>query len=139
MILKVASYDFELPMIINRPDSMDLQEFDYFEKMNSKSERLSEFLSSTKNTTVNQSRKTSRYTLIEGMPRRKINAIGLRHALKLSAAKIFFQIPITYLERLRDGGFYEAKVRRVCINCQHKNSLTKDKIHIVYNNDKSQP
>jgi hypothetical protein len=109
----VASYDFELPMIINRPDSMELHEFDYFEKMNSKSERLSEFLSSTKNTTVNQSRKTSHYTLIEGMPRRKINAIGLRHALKLSTAKIFFQIPITYLERLRDGGFYEAKVKRL--------------------------
>jgi hypothetical protein len=111
LFLKVASYDFELPIIINRPESIDLQDYEYFEKMNSKSEHLSEFLSSVKNTTTNPSQKSSRYTAIEAsLPKKKVVAIGLRHAIKLSNSKINFKIPITYLEKLKEGGFYEAKV-----------------------------
>jgi hypothetical protein len=97
-------------MIINRPDSIELQDFEYYEKMNSKSEHLSEFLSSVKNSNSNPSQKTSRSTILDIIPKRKVNAIGLRHALKLSNTKINFKIPITYLEKLREGGFYEAKV-----------------------------
>lgn len=109
---EVASYNFDLPLIINRPDLVELNEFDYIDKLNSKSEHLSEFLSSNQdNTKTNfNSRKTSAYTLIQGhTPRCKVTAIGLRHALKLSTNKINFKIPITYLERMKEGGFYEAK------------------------------
>lgn len=118
---EVASYDFELPMVINRPESVDLRELDYIDKMNSKSEHMSEFLSSNNNTKTNFSRKTSAYTLLQGTtPRCRVSAIGLRHALKLSNPKISFRIPITYLEKLKEGGFYEAKSTTMT-NLSHRN------------------
>ena len=99
-----------MPLIINKPDAPEINEFEYLDKINSKSERLSEFLSSNQDKTNATSRKTSAYTLLQGTtPRCKVSAIGLRHALKLSTSKVAFKIPITYLERMREGGFYEAK------------------------------
>ncbi len=140
---EVASYDFELPMIVNRPDTIDIHEFDYLDKMTSKSERMSEFLSSKTNTKTNfNSRKTSAnsaYTLLQGpMPHCKVTAIGLRYALKLSTSKIAFKIPITYLEKLKDGGFYEAKSTvmtnlshrsvKWCLDLRHVNKVTEEGI-----------
>ena len=48
--------------------------------------------------------------LMNYLPIRRVNAIALRHALNLSSSRLNFEIPILYLERLREGGFYEAKV-----------------------------
>lgn len=108
---EVASYDFELPVIVNRPESINLHEFDYLDTLKSKSEQISEFLSSNNNTKTNfNSRKTSAYSIFQAaLPHCKVNAIALRHALKISCPKLSFRIPITYLEKLREGGFYEAK------------------------------
>ncbi len=142
---EVASYEFELPMIINRPDTIDIREFDYLDKLGSKNDRMSEFLSSKTNTKTNFSRKTSAnsaFTLIQGpLPRCKVTAIGLRHALKLSVSKIAFKIPITYLEKLKDGGFYEAKSTLMtnlshrsvkwCLDLRNVNKVTEEGIFKV--------
>jgi len=72
------------------------------------------------------------------MPHCKVTAIGLRYALKLSTSKIAFKIPITYLEKLKDGGFYEAKSTvmtnlshrsvKWCLDLRHVNKVTEEGI-----------
>ena len=48
---EVASYDFELPMVINRHEDINSHDLDYIH--NSKSDHMSEFLSSNNNTKSN--------------------------------------------------------------------------------------
>lgn len=99
---EVASYEFELPISVNRPD-----------------ENQDEYASSSPYTDYTSvrgktpmTRKSSRFSLFNNIPKRKIIAIGLRPAIEISNPNINFKIPIAYFERLKDGGFFEAKVIR---------------------------
>ena len=100
---EVASYDFELPMFVNKPN----ENLFVFEQNNNGSPVPSEFMSSTRG--KSPVAKSSRTSLVNFVPKRRINAIGLRPALQLSDLKLYFKIPIMYLEKLKEGGFYEAK------------------------------
>ncbi len=55
------------------------------------------------------SRKSSRSSALNFLPKRIVNAIGLRHAIDITETKIDFKIPIKFLEMLKEGGFFEAK------------------------------
>ena len=110
---KVASYEFELPISVNKPASYNL--YNSQDMTNSESPMRSEFFKSTRgnpSAPVAQSgRKTSRHSLMfDLVPKRPVTAIGLKHALKFSRNSLSFRIPIKYLEKLKEGGFYEAKV-----------------------------
>lgn len=119
---EVASYDFDLPVLINRSsmaaDNIDAAVNRYM---------LSQLNSSTVTPYESEmgmsaagagrektplTRKTSRTStaLLQKNLRRKVTAVGLRHALQLSSTLINFRIPIKYFENLKEGGFYEAKV-----------------------------
>ena len=63
----------------------------------------SDFLSSP------ATRRSSKFAVGSFAPKRKITAIALRHALEISDLRVEFKIPITYLEKLKEGGFYECK------------------------------
>ncbi|CAF0834043.1 unnamed protein product [Brachionus calyciflorus] len=105
---EVASYEFDLPMSVNRPDE-SLDDF------GSSSPYQSDITREKSPVT----RKSSRYSLYNFIPKRKIIAIGLRPAIEITNPKIHFNIPIAYFERLKDGGFFEAKSTQL-INQSHK-------------------
>lgn len=97
---EVASYEFDLPISVNRLI-----------------ENLDEYVSATPFTDFTSvgvktpiTRKSSRFSLVNYIPKRKVIAIGLRPAIEISNSNISFKIPIAYFERLKDGGFFEAKV-----------------------------
>ena len=66
---------------------------------------------STSPTATGNRRKHHQQSLMDNLPRRKVTAVGIRPALEITNPKIGFRVPILYLERLKDGGFFEAKVR----------------------------
>lgn len=103
----MANYDFDLPMTVNRRVETKFEDYD-LSGTPFQSEYISAFNNRDKSAVT---RKSSRQSLLNLVPKRRITAIGLRHAIKLSNPKINFSIPITYYERLKDGGFYEAKVK----------------------------
>ena len=115
---EVASYEFELPLIINKQSieesffNFESQEKDGIVCSNS-SPMPSEFVSSPtptrRSSKYNRGSHGSSAILNSFVPKRNISAIALRHALEISDLKVEFKIPITYLETLKDGGFYEAK------------------------------
>ncbi len=97
---EVSSYDFNLPLFVNKSDTeLDNPEVNDFYIQ---SPEFSEYNRRTP--------KQSRQSYVDYSPKRSVIATGLRHAIELSASKINFDIPIMYLEKLKDGGFYEAKV-----------------------------
>lgn len=126
---EVASYDFELPVFINRTMSAlsnldDIQNRFTQSQLNSVTPYQSEMgggggaASSAAPTALSRDKtpftqKTSRSStaFVQKTLKRKVTAVGLRHALHLSSSLISFKIPIKYFENLKDGGFYEAKVR----------------------------
>ena len=75
--------------------------------VNKPNENLFVFMSSTRG--KSPVAKSSRTYLVNIVSKRGINAIGLRPALQLSDLKLYFKIPIMYLEKLKKGGFYDAK------------------------------
>lgn len=92
--------------MINRPTSANIY---------SSYDQLTPYPASDYMTSVNEktppTRSTvTRNTLPSFYPKRRVTAIGLRNALKLSESKVSFKIPIMYYEKLKEGGFYEAKV-----------------------------
>lgn len=117
---EVASYDFDLPIFINRTllnsqsdqaiDQYNLSQFNsalspYYEKMTESEQMMREKTPMTRKS--NGSRVT---TAQHQFLKRRVTAVGLRHALHLSNSTINFRIPIRYFENLKEGGFYEAKV-----------------------------
>lgn len=119
---EVASYDFDLPVLINRSSAAAAENMDaavnryMLSQLNSstvtpyESEMGMSTAAGREKTPL--TRKTSRtsITLLQKNLRRKVTAVGLRHALQLSSTLINFRIPIKYFENLKEGGFYEAKV-----------------------------
>ena len=95
-----------MPIYINRPTSINM--YSSFDQMTPYP--ASDFMASVNDKTTLTRSTLSRNTIPSFLPRRRITAIGLRNALKLSEAKINFKIPIMYYEKLKEGGFYEAKV-----------------------------
>ena len=113
---EVASYDFEMPLFVNRQTpEQSFFSFDEKEKIDSNSIASpvpSEFVSSpgpTRRSSKFRRATSSSVVLNNFVPKRKITAIALRHALEISDLKVDFKIPIAYLETLKEGGFYEAK------------------------------
>jgi hypothetical protein len=117
---EVASYDFDLPIFINRTllnsqsdQAIDQYNFSqlnsalspYYEKMTESEQMMREKTPMTRKS--NGSRVT---TAQHQFLKRRVTAVGLRHALHLSNSTINFKIPIRYFENLKEGGFYEAKV-----------------------------
>jgi hypothetical protein len=97
---EVSSYDFNLPLFVNQTDTeLDNSEVN---DLYTNSPQFSEYNRRTP--------KQSRLSYADYSPKRSVIATGLRHAIELSLSKINFNIPIMYLEKLKDGGFYEAKV-----------------------------
>lgn len=92
---EVASYDFFLPIAINKLHS--LADFHKSESKLDNRERQS--------TTPKSVRNYANY-----FPKKRVLATGLRPALKLSTTQLHFEIPLVYLEKLQHGGFFEAKV-----------------------------
>lgn len=116
---EVASYDFELPITINRTttfsDQIETMNRYNFSQINSSS--VTPYQSDTlglsalrDKTPINRKSSRASTALIQKSLRRKVTAVALRHALQLSTSIINFRIPIKYFENLKDGGFYEAKV-----------------------------
>ncbi len=105
----MSSYDFNLPIYINQSEN-DSENFD-IENFN-QSPQFSEHNRRTP--------KHSRLTYVDYLPRKTVLATGLRHAIELSEPKISFKVPIVYLEKLKDGGFYEAKVCFIINECLFK-------------------
>lgn len=105
---EVSSYDFELPIYINKlRQKNSLRDYEDL-KSTMDETKFSEFLKSSYQENATPTFKSTR--LIHGnYPQRKVIAIGLRPALKLSTTKIRFEVPLVNLERLKHGGFYEAK------------------------------
>lgn len=108
---EVASYEFDLAISINRTNDRKYSETEL-------ATSVTPFQSSEINASINRdktpvTRKSSRYSVFNSTVKKKVTAIGLRHALLLSSPKIDFKIPIKYLEKLKEGGFYEAKVHHV--------------------------
>ena len=113
---EVASYEFELPLLVNRQINNSSSIGFYNDAAGgtggvgggggeSQSPAPSEFMGPA---LTQASRRSSRY-IPSFAPKRKITAIALRHALDISDLRLDFRIPITYLETLKEGGFYEAK------------------------------
>lgn len=98
---EVASYEFELPISVNRL-------IENLDEYVSTTPYTDDFTSAGGKTPI--TRKSSRFSLFNFIPKRKVIAIGLRPAIEISNPNISFKIPIAYFERLRDGGFFEAKV-----------------------------
>ena len=95
---EVASYEFVLPVSVNAPDA---------------SVASSGWTEGSPDSEIRRPTRDSRQRKPLGLlaPRRKISAIGLRQTLRISSTKLAFKIPLMYLEKLREGGFYEAKVK----------------------------
>lgn len=113
---EVATYEFDIPMFVNK--RLDNK---YDDETRSPSPYQSDYDASLVEKTP-VTRKSSRHSLVNLVPKRKITAIGLRPAIHLSEPKIVFKIPITYFENLKEGGFYEARVNKFQLN--FKNFMT---------------
>lgn len=129
---EVASYDFDLPMFINSlvvppcdeaETDNDIMMLDEISTVSSPLRRTRSSQQSVAAYTPAPSssvgRKTaaaatasrrSTATVRQLTVKRRVTAVGLRHALHLSTTLIHFKIPIKYFENLKEGGFYEAKV-----------------------------
>jgi len=146
---EVASYEFDLPITINKPAAIHL--YSSYDQMTPYS--TSEFMASanvkTPATAVPGTRSAhgSRQSSINyATPRRRITAIGLRSALKLTETKIHFKIPIKYYEKLKEGGFYEAKSTvmtnnsnrnlKWCLDMRNSNKITEQGIFKICNGSK---
>lgn len=117
---EVASYDFDLPMEINKQSDEWLNMYDRNPSSFTpyQSEPIGGGGSSLRQKTLSAARSihTASFNTLN---KRKVTAVGLRHALEISNSKIDFKIPLLYLERLRDGGFFEAK-STLMINQSHR-------------------
>lgn len=129
---EVASYDFDLPIFINRTNNSTLDAIntnnDPFTRSQINSATMTPFQSDAgggvmssaglthqdnktpHKTTTHKTSRASTAAFLQKTLKRKVTAVGLRHALHLSSSLIHFKIPIKYFENLKDGGFYEAKV-----------------------------
>jgi len=103
--IKIASYEFELPININKQAQLANPQI---RAMSSAAASEASGMTAWKDR-YSPSRKSSRSSAINFLPKRIVNAIGLRHAIEITETKIEFQIPIKFLEKLKEGGFYEAK------------------------------
>ena len=135
----VASYDFDLPMCINKPEEINLAAYDH---MIANTPFLSGSLSLSMREKATQSAaqySRSRFSAnLDQTPRMKVLAVGLRKALVFSASVVHFQVPIRYYEKLKEGGFFEVKSvvmtnhshRPVkwCIDMRHVNKVLEDGI-----------
>jgi len=137
-----------LPISINKPAAIHL--YNNYDPMTPYS--TSEFMASanikTPVTTVpgTRSGQSSRHSSNSYTPRRRITAIGLRSALKLTETKIHFKIPIMYYEKLKEGGFYEAKSTvmtntsnrniKWCLDMRNSNKITEQGIFKICNGSK---
>ena len=137
---EVASYDFDLPMLINPISSETQYAFNQYDVSlpNSVTPFQSELMASNRDKTP-LTRKSSRASnAAQHILNKKVTAVGLRHALKLSNTEINFKIPIKYFENLKEGGFYEAKVSLRIFSFffsknQNLKSLNFDLIFIIVN------
>ena len=108
---EVASYDFECPILVNRQlfrESQNSSPTGFQQQYESTGDQSNQSPAPSEFMGMGASRRSSRY-MPSLAPKRKITAIALRHALDISDLRLDFRIPITYLETLKDGGFYEAK------------------------------
>jgi hypothetical protein len=106
---EVASYDFDLSILINKSTESRFSDSQLATSMTPCQSELNTSLNRDKTPVT---RKSSRSSAVanDTTLKKKVSAVGLRHALLLSSPKIDFKIPIKYFETLKDGGFYEAKV-----------------------------
>ena len=108
---EVASYEFECPILVNRQlfrESQNSSPTGFQQQYESTGDHSNQSPAPSEFMGMGASRRSSRY-MPSLAPKRKITAIALRHALDISDLRLDFRIPITYLETLKDGGFYEAK------------------------------
>lgn len=128
-----------MPIIINRPTSAGL--YSSYDQLTPYP--ASEFMDSTNIKTPPTRSTTSRHSLAAFTPKRRITAIGLRNAIKLTETKINFKIPIMYFEKLKEGGFYEAKSTimsnhsnrniKWCLDMRNSNQVTEQGIFKICN------
>ena len=119
---EVAAYDFELPIYVNQTTVGHYDHPSHFAMTNSMSiaphhqhhnhtvaivdtHRQSEHQQHNNHHHHHHLSITSRSYL----PIRHVIATGMRHAIELSETRIAFQIPIAYLNKLSEGGFYDVK------------------------------
>jgi hypothetical protein len=101
-------------MIVNKPEEIDISEY---ENMIANTPYLSEFQSTSLREKANSAtRKSSRSSIINMAPKKRVFAVGLRKALVLSTSNVEFKVPIKYYEKLKDGGFCEVKVTCFYLN-----------------------
>lgn len=105
----VASYDFDLPITVNKREQLEL--LDEYDNMISNTPYMSSMQASALRDKRYQSptRKSSRSSVLATTPKKKVTAVGLRKALELSTSCLWFKVPITYYEKLKEGGFCEVK------------------------------
>jgi hypothetical protein len=107
----VASYEFDLPIVINKPENDMKFNQENYDQLISNTPYLSEFQASTmrEKFSSNNSKSSRHTTLVDLTKKKRVLAVGLRKALELSTTGVSFKVPIRYYEKLKEGGFYEAK------------------------------
>ncbi len=103
----------------------------------------SEFMASQNGKTPATRSSLTRNSIVNYAPKRRITAIALRNAIKLSEMKINFKIPIMYYEKLKEGGFYEAKSTTMsnhsnrnikwCFDMRNSNKITEQGVFKICN------
>lgn len=106
---EVASYDFELHSDYDHNNNNK-------NNNNTNNSEVASYLSDKKEAAA-LTKKASRHSAIHPIPKRKVTALGLRHALSLSDTSINFEIPSAYVDKLKEGGYLETKVIFCCCYC----------------------